>query len=534
MTTYDGIILGAGHNSLIVQAYLGRAGLRTVCLEQGESAGGGLATVAFPPGTRFLHNTHSFYHRGLTTLPWYRDLDLRSLGAVYLQPDLNVAMLCRDGRSLQWWSRFERTVESFARFSERDAETLRRWREAFLPIVRHVLIPESQHPPLPAAERQAALQQTAAGRLLLETSRLSPLEFVNREFEHPAVRAALLFFNGLREVDLRLAGFGHHIPALLASDAMAQMCVGGSRQLAQALLRAVERSGGSVRTNTRPARILVEHGRAVGVVTDRGESFRATRFVASGLNPQQTFLELIDHRFLPAEWVGRARNFRYNRLAPLFALNLNLQEPPRYRTETAGELDEALMVILGLERSEQFQEIVEHHQRGAIPPPVMWGSCPTRFDSSQAPEGRHTAFMWEKLPYHLQGDAARWDRQGEAHGEQLLATWKRYAPNLEGAVIGHLVRTPLDVERTLPNMRFGDLLVGSFENGQVGYDRPFPGAGHYRGHLDGLYLCGSSSHPGGNITGLPGYNCAQVLLGDLGIEADWLPEPLADHYARLG
>lgn len=533
MTAFDGIILGAGHNSLILQAYLGRAGLRTICLEQTDQAGGGLSTIAFPAGSEFLHNVHSFYHRGLTGLPWYRDLNLEQLGAHYLQPDLNVAMLCRDGRSLQWWSEFDRTVTSFARFSQRDAETLRRWREAFLPIVRHILIPEAQHPPLPPGDRQRWLARSASGRLLLETSRLSPLEFVNREFEHPAVRAALLFFNGLREVDLRLAGFGHHIPALLASDAMAQMCLGGSKQLAEALVRAVEQAGGIVRTGACPRRMLVENDRVVGIETDQGETFRATQFIASGLNPQQTFVELIDRRHLPADWLAQARDFRYNTLAPLFALNLNLREPPCYLADSPGELDQAFMVILGLEEGDQFQEIVASHERGQIPPTVMWGTCPTRFDSTQAPPGGHTAFMWEKLPYRLNGNAANWDVCGEEHGDQLLEIWSRYAPNLAGAVTGKMTRTPLDVERTLPNMRFGDLLVGSFEHGQIGYHRPFPGAGHYRGHLAGLYLCGSCCHPGGNITGLPGYNCAQVLLSDLGIRADWIPEPLASHFSQL-
>ena len=533
MTTCDGIILGAGHNSLILQAYLGRAGLRTICLEQADHAGGGLSTIAFPNDSNFLHNVHSFYHRDLTSLSWYRDLDLENHGAIYLQPDLNVAMLCRDGRSLQWWSDFDRTIESFSRFSQRDAETLKRWRESFLPIVRHILIPEAQHPPLPSDERGQLLEQSAAGRLLLETSRISPLEFVNREFEHPAVRAALLFFNGLREVDLRLAGFGHHIPALLASDAMAQMCVGGSKQLADALVRAVEQSGGTVLTSARPKRILVENDHVVGVETDAGELIRATRFVASGLNPQQTFVELIDERNMPIDWLARARDFRYNTLAPLFALNLNLREPPRYQTDTPGELDQAFMVILGLDDGDQFQDIVDHHDRGEIPPTVMWGTCPTRFDPSQAPAGGHTAFMWEKLPYRLDGDAANWDARGDEHGDRLLATWSHYAPNLAEAVIHQMTRSPLDTERTLPNMRFGDLLVGSFEQGQVGYHRPFPGAGHYRGHLAGLYLCGSSCHPGGNITGLPGYNCAQVLLSDMGIQSDWMPEPLSRHFDQL-
>jgi len=146
----------------------------------------------------------------------------------------------------------------------------------------------------------------------------------------------------------------------------------------------------------------------------------------------------------------------------------------------------------------------------------MWGACPTLFDPSQAPPGRHTAFMWEKLPYRLHGDPANWDAVRDAHGAEMLKLWRQYAPNLADAVIGSFTRSPLDVERCLPNMREGDLLVGAFTNGQVGFDRPFRGAGTYRTHLPGLYLCGSSSHPGGNVTGLPGYNSAQVILSDLG------------------
>ena len=121
----------------------------------------------------------------------------------------------------------------------------------------------------------------------------------------------------------------------------------------------------------------------------------------------------------------------------------------------------------------------------------------------------------------------------EAHGKAMLELWRRHAPNLAEAVIDWFTRSPLDVERCLPNMREGDLLVGAFTDGQVGFDRPFPGAGAYRAHVPGLYLCGSSSHPGGNITGLPGYNAAQVILADLGVEADWMPPPIATQLAQL-
>jgi phytoene dehydrogenase-like protein len=434
---------------------------------------------------------------------------------VYLEPELNVALILRSGDTLEWWTDFEKTAASFGRFSSKDAASLRRWRTDFLPIVERILIPESQSPPLPPQQRNDLLGKSAEGRLLLEVSALSPLEFILREFEHPVVRAGLLFFNGLREVDMNCRGFGHHIPALLASPGKAQMCIGGSAALGRALVSAVTESGGEIRLQTTPRRILVKNGRVGGVETSDGVIYEARHFVASGLNPQQTFLDLIEEDLLPPEWRNKAREFEYNLIAPLFGLYLNLKEPPRY----SAKVGKAFMVILGLEHFEQFPEIVRHHQEGTIPPAVMWGSSPTVFDASQAPAAQHTAFMWEKLPYALHGDARQWDGEKHRHGKAMLKVWSEYAPNLNDSVLDWFVRTPLDTERTFPNMRQGDLLVGGFTNGQVAYNRPFPGAGHYRGHLQGLYLCGASSHPGGNVTGLAGYNCAQVLLEDLGLPA---------------
>ncbi|MEP6537116.1 MAG: NAD(P)/FAD-dependent oxidoreductase [Bryobacteraceae bacterium] len=518
---YDGIILGAGHNSLVLQAYLGRAGLKTVCLERRPVAGGGLSTVEDSRRPGFFHNTHSFYHRAINQMPWYKDLHLEQLGASYLEPELNVALILRNGQALEWWTDFERTIESAAAFSKKDALTLRRWRDEFVPILEHILLTESQSPPVPQDIRSENLQRTSEGRRLLEVAKLSPFEFVEREFEHPVIRAGLLFFNGLREVDPRVPGFGYHVPALLASRHKAQMCVGGSANLAKALVSAVMKSGGEIRLNTTPRKIHVENGRTVGVETSHGDFIRARHFVVSGLNPVQTFVDLLDPGSLPLEWREKAGSFLFNVLAPLFAINVNLKEPPHYAAEERHpELSRAFMTIVGLEDSAQFLDIVRKHEEGAIPPAVMWGSCPTLFDPSQAPQGFHTAFMWEKLPYRLRGDANNWDGERDRHARQMLDVWTEYAPNLKSSLLDYSAQSPLDTERTLPNMRHGDLLVGALSNGQTGYNRPFADAGLYRGYFSNLYLCGSSSHPGGNITGLPGYNCAQVLLNDLGLSFD--------------
>jgi phytoene dehydrogenase-like protein len=337
-----------------------------------------------------------------------------------------------------------------------------------------------------------------------------------------------LFFNGLREIDLRLKGFGHSISALLAGRHLAQMCLGGSARLAEALVSDIREHGGEVLTEVEPQRIVCRGGKAVGIELAGGEIISAKAFVASGLNPQQTFVELLTHDSATSEIRGKAAGFQYNKLAPLFALNLALHEAPSWRAaERRPQLNQAFMVILGLESFAQFGEIVTAHENGCIPETVMWGACPTLFDATQAPAGKHTLFMWEKVPFALRGSPQNWDSEKENHGKVLLNLLERFAPNLtREALIDAFVRTPVDTESSLPNMTGGDLLVGSFANNQIGYNRPFPGAGEYRTPVQNLYLCGGSSHPGGNVTGLCGYNAARVLATDLHLPIWWNPPQL--------
>jgi phytoene dehydrogenase-like protein len=531
----DALILGTGHNALVLQAYLSRCGLRTLALDRAPHPGGGLSTIENPRLPGFHHNPHSFFHRAITAMPWFRDLELARHGVRYVEPELNVALLLRDGRALEWWTDFERTVASFAAFSPRDAAALRKWAAEFQPIVEQILIPEAQSPPLPPELRRQLLSQTTLGRRLLEVSAWSPLEFVTREFEHDAVRAGLLFFNGLREVDLRLPGFGHAIPALLASRHKAQMCVGGSAALARGLVADIEAHGGQLRCGVELKEILIHRGRAAGVALANGEKILTDGFVVSGLNPQQTFLQLLPPASVPAVLQAQARGFQYNLLAPLFALQLALKEPPVWTAAAQRpDLAKAFMFIVGLEQFGQFHDIVGAHERGEIPAPVAWGACPTLFDPSQAPPGRHTAFLWEKLPYALRGDPRNWESEKERHGRQLLELWKSYAPNLGGdVVLDQFTMSAVDTETALPNMTQGDLLVGSFANGQIGAHRPFPGAGRYRTPIPGLYLCGGSTHPGGNITGLCGYNAARVIATDANKPVWWNPPDAESALASL-
>jgi phytoene dehydrogenase-like protein len=179
MKDCDGIILGTGHNALVLQAYLARCGLRVLSLERNAVAGGGLRTEdsAVLPG--FRHNPHSFFHRAVTAMPWYRDLELERHGVRYIEPELNVALVLEDGRSLQWWTDLDRTVDSLNAFSRKDGAALRFWAEEFRPIVENILTVEAQAPPLPPDVRRQLLERSAAGRRLLQVQALSPLEFVD-------------------------------------------------------------------------------------------------------------------------------------------------------------------------------------------------------------------------------------------------------------------------------------------------------------------------------------------------------------------
>ncbi|MCG7625161.1 phytoene desaturase family protein [Epibacterium sp. Ofav1-8] len=513
---YDAIIVGAGHNGLVTQAYLQRAGLKTISLERGAVAGGGLSTVEFPGREGFKHNTHAYFHRGIPQTPWFKDLELEKHGVEYYSNDLYVTILLDDGNTLEWWNDFEKTYASFARISKADADKLRWWRERFVSITRDILAPEARQKPVPADVRRERLEQTEDGRFLLEVSQLSPFEFVQREFKHPTIQGGLLFINGMREVDLRAKGFGHHIASLFATPARVQTCRGGSNGLAQGLVRAVQAAGGTVRTNAPVKRMIVEDGRCAGVELESGEVIRASRLVASALNPNLTFGQMLDKAHLPPELEQKVDGFQYNKLGPLFAIHLDLDEPPIYSvSDKKPWVQDSLMVIMGLNHVDDFVNMAEAHDRNQTGHQVLWGGTPTMLDPSQAPAGKHTAFMWEKTPFALDGDPENWRSARGPHGATMFDLWCKFAPNLRNATLAMSSQSPLDTEEQNPNMRAADVLMGSFSNGQVGINRPFPGFGEYRTHIDSLYLCGSACHPGGNITGYPGLNSAREILQDL-------------------
>jgi phytoene dehydrogenase-like protein len=522
---YDGIIIGAGHNGLVLQAYLARAGLSTLLLERSLHVGGGLSTLEDNAHPGFHHNIHAVFLRAISATPWYRDLDLEQSGLRLLEPEVSLALHLGDGRCFTVHRDAEATARSLARFSPRDASAYLRLRDRFQPVVEEVISPLLAAPPLPPQEQRALLQGSQSGRRFLQAAALSARDFLHQEFHSPEVKALLLAICVLREVDVRVPGMGYVPAQLIGARGKAQLAVGGSRELARALERDVYRHGGEVLLNQAPRRIVVQGGVAQGVELAEGAFLRARRFVASSLNPQQTLLDLVGRGHLPDGLAGRVAGYRYGVVGPLFGVHLALHEAPRYRAANFDPAAErAFMSVLGLDSPGQIDALYGVLEGGHLPQPVWMNSAvPSLHDPSQAPPGKHTAFAWQKVPYALRdGGAPAWDARKGAQMEAVLARWREYAPNLtDEAILNRFAFSPLDTERHLPNMARGDLNVGWLDGAQQGAGRPLPELAGYRTPVRRLYLCGACTHPGGNITGFPGYNAAGVIAGDLDLRPWW-------------
>ncbi|MBJ7603279.1 MAG: NAD(P)/FAD-dependent oxidoreductase [Candidatus Dormibacteraeota bacterium] len=523
--TVDGILIGGGHNALVCAGRLARRGLEVLVVEQAPALGGGCSRAEDNRVPGLHHQVHSVFHRGITAMPWYRELQLERHGVRYLEPEANIAFHLSDGRALVMHTTGERTAESIGRLNPDDARAWESLGHQWQPVVEQVINPLLESPPEPAATRRERLEQTAEGRTFLGLAGLRPVDAVLGHFRHPAVRALLCAIMVLREIDITVPGQGFQLAALVAGRRRAQLCLGGARELAEGLGRALLSLGGLAWTAARPRRILLEGGRAVGIELEDGRSVAARRCLISGIDPGQTFLELLGDA-CPPGLAESARAYRYSTVGPLFGVHLALRRPPRYRAaEYDPAVQRAFMHIFGADGPEAYTGLYPACAQGRIPAPIcLNGSVPTLFDASlRGKGGEQAAFVWQKVPYALGGDARNWDRMAANHARTVVDRWNCYADGVQGDnVLNSFTNTPLDTERRIPNMVGGDLNVGHLSPDQAWDSRPFPLAGDYRTPIPGLYLCGAGTHPYGNVTGLCGHNAATVVARDLALPA--LPE----------
>ncbi len=526
--SYDAVVIGAGHNGLCLAAYLARAGLSTAIVERRHEEGGGANTEEpVIPGFRF--NLHANYMEFFDIIPMIQDFDLESAGLRSVTPENQAGIAFADGRPpivLHRKDLLDKSHASIARYSKADADTyleLQKRTLDFGPLLGFGIY----NPPFPGMdEGQAALVEQLFGDMGLRASDCvkTPKVMIDELFESPEMRALLYRVSVEFGVGVDTAGMAGMIPtALMWQIGKWRVARGGTHTLAKAMSQACYSVGVDLIENTLVDSVIVEDGRAAGVVTRTGE-IRATKVVASNADLRQTLNDLVGAEHLPEHWARRARNFRYGPSHVLATPMFCLYEAPSYKSaHWDPDIDKTFYTVVGYDGPDDTLRYIRDAYSGRLPEPAAGTWVNSLWDPTQAPAGRHSASGWYFFPPAGDLSAAEWTEVRETYNDRFLARWAEFAPNMtRDNVIADRLYTPDQMEKK-NYMWEGDFSNGEMSPDQMGLNRPFPEAADYRLHLDGLYLCGPSAYPGGGIHAAPGYNAYKVIAEDLG-----LPSPVVE------
>lgn len=523
---FDVAVIGGGPNGLMAAAYLARAGLRTIVVERRHEIGGGLATeeTLFPG---YYTNPHAVYHMMVDYLPVLRDFDIGRHGLSFVKPNAQTAGLWSDGTSLVLCNQIEDSKDSIAKFSPRDARTygklMRHWRR----LVDHVIAPGTYVPPMAPLDMIEAFQATPEGEDVLALTEQSPIEIIDEHFENDRVKTLLLYLACMWGLDPSDTGLGFLVPLYIDRAVNKAICYGGSHKFAGSLSREILAAGGTVLDNAEVTRITVEDGAVTGLELFDGKVIRA-KAVLSSLPPPLTFGRLIDREHVPDELATVAADWEWEHWS-FFTVAVATTEAPTYVCDDPW-VNDAFMTVLGYDSSDELLDQWDAVRSGQLGDrPGGHATVETRYDPTlPRVAGHHVSFLQTHVPGDIEGG---WKSRHDEVVERQLEVWRRYAPNLTAETI--LVRngeSPLDIETRLPNMVQGSIKHGDYNALQMGVFRPHDSCVGGRTPIDGLYLCGASSYPGGLVIGGPGYIAATAAVEDLDADKWWRLPPLVEKY----
>jgi phytoene dehydrogenase-like protein len=527
MPTLDAVIIGAGHNGMVCAAYLAKAGLKVTALERRSVVGGPVVTEELWPGYRI---SVAAFWMSLLQPKVMMDLELRKYGIEVLETPPGFQPFS-DGSSLVFWPDTQRMVEEIRKFSAADAEAYPRFvahMEGLMPYLRRLLF---EVPVDPTTGRLGDL-----GRALSLVWRfrdigarfydvwdlltLSAYDFLRRWFESETMLTALgCYASGSGgNISPKTPGSAYVLARPMLRDPNTPagpggLVKGGMGAVTQAMRRAAEAVGVEVRTNATVVRVMVENGAARGVELADGERIDA-KLVIANANAQTTFLRLVDETHLPAGFVSAVKRIRTE--SSCFKINLAVDQLPRWFAYEARGLDAPNPGSITIAESlEELEDAFGAARAGRMAPrPYLWILTPTAFDPTVAPSGKHILSVFGgHVPYRLRD--REWD---EAAREELydivMRQISRYAPGFGNSVIHKQILVPQDLERIF-DLPGGHVHHGELSLDQIFFRRPVARYADYRSPIRGLYQCGASTHPGGGVTGVPGYNAARIVLQDL-------------------
>ncbi|HET6603366.1 MAG TPA: NAD(P)/FAD-dependent oxidoreductase [Xanthomonadaceae bacterium] len=524
---YDALVIGGGHNGLVCAAYLAAGGLKVCVLERRGIVGGAAVTEEFHPGFR---NSSCSYTVSLLNPKVMGDLRLAEHGLRIVERTYANFLPLPDGGCFRFGG--EHTQAEVARLSARDAGRLPDYfamLERVVAVLRALL---TQTPPNVsdrfvladwlnswAVAKQLRGLDMRGRRDLLDLFTKSAGELLDAWFESGPLKAVLgwdsvvgnfaspytpgsayvLLHHVFGEVNGKQGVWGH--------------AIGGMGAISEAIAAEARARGVEIRTNAPVARVRVEQGRAAGVVLSDGEELRAAR-VVSGVNPKLLYTRLFEAGTLPDETVQRIG--RYRCASGTFRMNVALSELPDFRCMPGTQLQphhsSGILIGHSLDYFERayFDAKGREHNPGWAREPIVELVISSTLDDTLAPPGQHVASLFCQQ-VHPELD---WDTHRDTVAQLMIDTIDRYAPNFRRSVLGYGALSPLDLERDY-GLTGGDIFHGALGLDQLFSARPLLGQGDYRGALPGLYLCGSGTHPGGGVTGVPGMNAAREILRDV-------------------
>ncbi len=513
-TRYDAIIIGGGHNGLVSAAMVARAGHKVLLLEQRAVLGGAAATEEPFPG--FCFNT------GADDAALFRDeiiqalflkmhgLELRESAAAVFAPQ-------PDGTAFTLWQDEARTARELQKLSKEDAAryaAFARQVNTMAGVLQEMLL----RTPPDLGDRKVGelfswgkvgLQVKRLGNKdMMDFMRLLPMavhEYLDEWFENEALKGALAApgITGMRQGP-RAAGTT--LMLLYQSSGgfnRTRFVAGGMGRLSQALAAAAQGSGAEIRTNAAVQQILLRDGQAYGVQLADGEQLTA-RAILSSADPRRTFFSLVGPTHLEPRFMRSVRNIIFR--GSTAKLNLALSGLPEFvGQESAEQLTGHIRIAPSREYLERAYDDAKYGRISRQP--FLDAVIPSLTDPTLAPKGQHVmSIRMQYAPYEL--DGGDWEAQREPLADLIVDTLAQYAPDLRQHIVHRQTITPLDWEQ-----EYG-LTEGSIFHGQMGLDqllvmRPVPGWSQYRTPIANLYLCGAGAHPGGGVTGAPGYNAAR-------------------------
>ena len=537
MKTYDAIIVGAGHNGLTTAAFLAKAGLNVICVEKNDYIGG--AAVSRTLYKNWIYSNCS-YVCSLLRPEIYRALELHRHG-LQVTPYGGSVTFMENGDYFGSYHDAEVAYREMVRFSRNDADAYKRYFADTMRQCRFIRDFMMSTPPDPTSfNPKELLGLMQIGRKLLEMGEdrmyetirfwtMSVADYLDEYFETDVIKAAMSGSGiigtalGIHSPGTAYVLLHHYMGDVDGNVGTWGFARGGMGAVSESIASAFQANGGELRTEAGVDKILVKNGCVTGVALENGEEIGA-RTVVSAMDVKRTFLKCMDKSDLPESFYERVRNFKIRGSSG--KVNIALDGLPTFPALPEGSslYYSDMHFIDSMVRMERAYD--DWKDGTWSKDPYIDMVIPTLSDPTMAPPGKHfmSCFV-QYCPYQIEGRA--WtDAERDAFGRSVIDQIANYSPDFRDLILHAEIRTPQDIESEI-GITEGNIFHGELTMDQLLFNRPIPGYARYRAPVAGLYMCGSSTHPGGGVMAAPGANAAREILLDLK-RSNTVPENFGD------